>query len=274
MTFGGSFVQADVWLQNQTLVPTANFGVLSTDPAAAMFTAANFPGASATDFTNAQNLYAILTGRLTSLVGDARINPAGDEYVPLGLSRAEGRMREFNFFAADSWRVGQSLTISGGVRYVLALPFYPTNNSYTTVTEQSLYGISGVGNLFKPGTLTGTRPSFVQYPKGQYAYNVDRNNFAPSLGFAWQIPGQSNALGRLILGSQEGDSVVRAGGAMAFQRPGMSDFTGTFGANQGIVQNLSAMRPRRSPCCCGTTRRCLVRPRWPIPSSRPRSTTA
>ena len=72
------------------------------------------------------------------------------------------------------------------MRYVLALPFYPMNNSYTTVTEAGLYGMSGVGNLFKPGTLTGTKPSFVQYPEGTYAYNTDRNNLAPSAGFAWQ----------------------------------------------------------------------------------------
>ena len=93
------------------------------------------PGASANDITQAKSLYAMLTGRVTSLAGDARITPAGDSYVPLGLSRAQGRMREFDFFAADSWRARPSLTISAGLRYVLALPFYPTNNSYTTVTE-------------------------------------------------------------------------------------------------------------------------------------------
>jgi hypothetical protein len=152
--------------------------------------------------------------------------------------RAEGRMREFDLYAADSWRVNPNVTVSAGLRYVLALPFYPTNNSYTTVSEADLYGVSGVGNLFKPGTLTGTKPSFVQYPQGTYAYNTDRNNLAPSAGIAWQLPEQSSGLGRLILGSQEGDSVIRAGAAMAFQRPGMSDFTGTFGANQGIQVTL------------------------------------
>ena len=74
-------------------------------PADGIFNATTLPGASAADITQAKNLYAMLTGRITSLAGDARINPAGDQYVPLGLSRAEGRMREFNFFVADSWRV-------------------------------------------------------------------------------------------------------------------------------------------------------------------------
>ena len=46
----------------------------------------------------------MLTGRITSITADARINEAGDTYVPLGKSRAAGRMREFDFFFADTWR--------------------------------------------------------------------------------------------------------------------------------------------------------------------------
>ena len=160
-------VQADVWLQNQTLVPTANFGLLATEPADAIFNATTLPGASAADITQAKNLYAMLTGRITQLAGDARINEAGDTYVPLGLSRAAGRMREFNFFVADSWHATNRLTISGGLRYVLALPFYPTNNSYTNVTEAQLYGISGDGNIFKPGTITGSKAVFNQYRRAR-----------------------------------------------------------------------------------------------------------
>jgi Carboxypeptidase regulatory-like domain len=239
ISFGGSFVETNVWLQNQTLVPTANFGLLTTEAADGIFNTNTLPGASAADVAQAKNLYAILTGRITSLTGDARITPDGDKYVPLGLSRAEGRTREFNFFIADSWRMRPSITISAGLRYVMQNPFYPTNESYTTVTEEGLYGKSGVDNLFMPGTLTGSRSGFVQYPKGTYAYNADRNNFAPSLGFAWQLPPSESAIGRLVMGAAEGDSVIRAGAAMAFQRPGMSDFTGVFGANQGILSSLT-----------------------------------
>src|SRR5262245_28378761 len=239
VTFGGTMVQADVWLQNQTQVPTVRFGLIPTEAATSMFTMGNFPGASNTDLQFAQSLYAMLTGRISQISADARINGEGTEYVPLGQSKAQGRMREFDFFAADSWRARPNLTISGGLRYVLQLPFYPTNNSYTTVTPESLYGISGVGNLFKPGTLTGTKPVYVQYPAGTYAYNTDRNNLAPSAGAAWQLPGFDHALGHIIFGGEEGDSVIRGGWAMAFQRPGMSDFTGVFGANQGIQVNLN-----------------------------------
>jgi hypothetical protein len=255
MQFGAVMVQADVWLANQTLVPTAEFDIISGEPADAIFNATTLPGASAADITQAKRLYAMLTGRLNRLTGDARINAAGDAYNLLGQSRAEGRMREFNLFVADSWRASPSLTISAGLRYVLANPFYPTNDSYTTLTVASLYGVSGEGNVLKPGTLTGAKPQFIRYPKGEYAYNPDRNNLAPSAGLAWQVPPSSGFM-KWLRGSEEGDVVVRGGWAMAFQRPGMSDFTGVFGDNQGIQaalqtdQNNTATLPillRNSP---------------------------
>ena len=242
VNFGGSLVQADVWLENQTLVPTVRFGLLSSEPADAIFNATTLNGASTADIAQAKNLYALLTGRINSIQANARINEAGDTYVPLGKSRAAGRLREFDFFAADTWRVSSAVTVSAGLRYVLVNPFYPTNNSYTNISEAGLYGISGDGNIFKPGTLTGSKPLLTQYEAGTYAYNPDRNNLAPSVGFAWQPPSQDHGIGHLIFGSQEGDSVIRGGFGMAFQRPGMSDFTGVFGGatgNQGISVNLN-----------------------------------
>ena len=68
-------------------------------------TPTTLPGASAADITQAKNLYAMLTGRITSLDRRRAHQRRRRQYVPLGLSRAEGRMREFNFFVADSWRV-------------------------------------------------------------------------------------------------------------------------------------------------------------------------
>ncbi len=87
--------------------------------------------------------------------------------------------------------------------------------------------------------MTGTKPNFIQYP----AWHITRTTPTETTsGRAWAWPGrppaQSSGLGRLLLGSQDGDSVIRGGFAMAYQRPGMFDFTGTFGANQGIAVNL------------------------------------
>ena len=61
----------------------------------------------------------------------------------------------------------------------------PGNNNYSTATVEDILGVSGVGNLFKPGVLTGRPPQFVRCTKAP-AYQDRLNNFAPSLGFAWR----------------------------------------------------------------------------------------
>ena len=56
-------------------------------------------------------------------------------------------------------------------------------------TWQMVYGLTGAGsgnygqgNLYKPGTLTGTVPLVVPYENNRPAYNTDWNNIAPSVG--------------------------------------------------------------------------------------------
>src|SRR4029453_16690555 len=84
-TFGGSFLQVTHTQNGDDVVPTVGLGLNTTnDPAAAMFTTANFPGASTTLLGEARSLYAILTGRVTQIAGTARLNNAGTEYVYLG----------------------------------------------------------------------------------------------------------------------------------------------------------------------------------------------
>jgi hypothetical protein len=235
LNFGVEFTQADVWLQNQSLVPRIDFGIANGDPAEALFTTANFPGASTAILNNARGLYAILTGRVQSITGNARLEEGTDQYKFLGSSMARGRMREIDFFAQDTWRAASNLTVNYGLRYVLQLPLYPNNNSYSTATVADIWGISGEGNLFKPGVVNGKRPEFSQYKKGQHAYKTDWNNFAPSLGVTWR-PNVDRGILRALLGEEP---VLRAGFSMAYSRNGMSDFTDVFGQNPGIQIDAS-----------------------------------
>ena len=85
-----TFTQGDLWLDNQTVVPTISFGLLTGDPAIQLFNATNFPDASTTDINNARGLYSLLTGHVNSVVGDARLTPSGDKYVLLGTRQGAG----------------------------------------------------------------------------------------------------------------------------------------------------------------------------------------
>ncbi|MFN8002639.1 MAG: hypothetical protein U0X75_16660 [Acidobacteriota bacterium] len=90
MSFGGSFTNINFWSWSQQQVPTITLGTDATDPANGLFTTANFPGASATDLTNARNLYAVLTGRVTQVGANAILNEKTLEYTYNGANVQRG----------------------------------------------------------------------------------------------------------------------------------------------------------------------------------------
>jgi len=236
MSFGTSWTYGHVWLKNQQMVPELRFGIATGDPAAAMFTTANFPNASNTQLTNARALYAVLTGRVASIRGTVRFNPDTNQYQYLGQGLQQGHMTTWGFFAQDNWRVRSDLTINAGLRYELQTPFRAENDSYSTASLADLCGVSGTGpdgacNLFKPGTLTGRAPTLVNYTKGTPAFNTDFNNLAPSLGMTWR-PSFSNGPMRRLMG-EEGDTVFFASYAMSYERLDLSSYTGPLGTNPG-----------------------------------------
>jgi hypothetical protein len=246
MNFGASVVQSNVWVRRQQHAPTVGMGVVAGDPADALFVTANFPGASSTDLTNAKNLYGVLTGRASSIGREARIAQDGSTYVMLGTSLQEGRHYETDFFVNDSWRVRSNLTINAGLRYALQMPFFALNDSYSTADMNAVMGITGTGsdfvvgsagrstgNLFKPGVLEGSPPVLTLLTANTSSFNTDKNNLAPSLGVAWTVGSDKRFLQKIL--GKPGDSVIRAGWSMAFQRPGTGDFTVVYGNNPGLA---------------------------------------
>jgi hypothetical protein len=245
VSMGGSWTQYTLFERNSNLLPRISFDVVSGDPALDLFTTANFPGASSTNLTAARRLYALLTGRVSSIDGDLRLNEQTGQYDYMGTGIQRARMREGGFFLQDAWRLRPDLTINAGLRYELQYPFYPMNSSYSTATLADLCGVSGVGsngtcNLFQPGLEPGKHPQFINFGKGTRAYNTDYNNLAPSIGAAWTPRRAQGVLGRLM--GREGDFVVRAGYTRAFSRNGMSDFASVFNANPGVVLSSTADR--------------------------------
>jgi hypothetical protein len=248
---GFNYTVADVWLLTETRAGALDFGLATGHPALSIFSSsANFPGASSNQRNAARDLYAVLTGQVSSIGGTARLDQNTGRYVYNGPSRQEGRLPELDLFIQDNWKMRPNLSLNVGLRYAMQFPFYAKFGTYSTATPEDIFGISGYRpecdlsnatldtcNLFKPGVMPGTVTTYKNFEKGRDAYNTDWNNIAPSVGVNW-TPSADSGFIQKILG-QPGDTSLSFGWARAFERHGMSDFTGVFGGNPGLTVNAN-----------------------------------
>ncbi len=232
VNMGGTFSQINEFTESWStqVIPKISFGVQSNDPILSLFTASNFPGAAASDLANAENLYALLTGRVSSITRSVVLSDQSHTYGPNGTV---GRYRQvvYGMFIQDSWKLNPRLTLTYGFRLENQNPFLSLNDTYTRPGYAGLYGVSGVGNLFKPGTLSGTTPTLTLVTPSTTGYNPTHFP-SPTAGVAYSLPKYSGVLGK-VLGA---NSVVRAGFAIATAR---EQFTIPWSSNQGVSINTS-----------------------------------
>jgi hypothetical protein len=230
VSFGGNFTRITYWNQSVTPVPSAVFTTSQTlDPAG--FNAFSPIGAGATTQGGAAQLYYLLAGRLTAVNSNARLNEDTLKYSYLGDLESRAQQKEYGIYGQDSWRLKPNFTINAGLRWEVQLPFEGLNDTFATVSYDALFGESGAGNLFKPGTLTGGASNYVLFGKGYKAYKADYGNFAPTVGFAWSPNFENSFLKKL--GGNSGQTVIRAGYSVAYNREGMGVFTAVTGGNPG-----------------------------------------
>lgn len=218
---------------SNSIIPGIAFGVSSLDPAfngaTNMFVPANYPGISATDQTAASNLYAILTGRISSITKGVSLDDSGKYGFNPAVDR--NRIRDYGMFFQDVWKVRPGITLTLGLRYEKQLPYENLTSTYSVVGYAGLWGTSGISNIFKPGATGGVSPQFTKINKSA-GYAIP-GRFLPSVGVAWQMPGHDGLL-KIITGSRKGQSVFRVGMGINTVREGFNVFTSILGANQGL----------------------------------------
>jgi hypothetical protein len=190
-----------------------SLGLAAGDPALNAFTNTGsnptLPQASSANLAEAQQLYAVLTGRLSTVTGESpydlktgTYNTPGQtgEYPLDELSMAVG------LFVEDSWKVRQSLTINYGLRWDLTGAQHDLTGAYHSASTADIYGPSGVGNLFHPGSLQGNMNPVIAAETNPYdPWKVTPQ---PAFGFAWN-PKVTDGAWKAILG---GDGTVLRGG--------------------------------------------------------------
>jgi hypothetical protein len=237
LNFGGNYNIIKTFSNSvQNVVGNVNFGIADGDPAEDLFTAANFPGASSADLATAAQLYATLTGRVTAIDRTAFLNDG--RYTLFGSQILKFRQPQFAFYGQDSWRFRPNVTLNFGVRWEPQQPVVSENENFAKVTFADLFGESGEGNLFSPGTLTGRTSQLTPLGIGEKLYDTDWNNFAPSASIAWSPNFQGRLLHRFF--GDPGQSVIRAGYSVAFVREGLGNVTQIVSANPGGTLTLTS----------------------------------
>ena len=104
------------------------------------------------------SLYAALTGRIQR-IDSAQPNHFDEKsgtYIP-GIQGRWGNKQMFGgVYFQDSWRVKPGLTVNYGLRWDFYGDMYHYPLTYSGPSVEDLWGPSGVENMFKPGTLTGS----------------------------------------------------------------------------------------------------------------------
>jgi hypothetical protein len=253
LTFGGSFTQINYWQNTISTdqIPTITMGLATGDPVntgtTGIFTAANFPGATPTQRTEAGDLYAILTGRVDAINRTVSLNPATKQYGNQG-GVDNTRQRYMGMYLQDSWRVARNLTLSYGVRWDVTFPFEDLAGTYTTSGYAGAWGPSGIGHLFEPGATGGSPTVFNLVKPGQTGYKINDHLFVPSLGLAWSLPESPGPLHWLT--GHSGQSVFRASYSISTVQDGMEVTRDVWGNNPGRTASL-AVSPTSTPAVFG-----------------------
>jgi hypothetical protein len=202
LSFGFSFYREQDHYWNGPELTNVTLGLVTGDPALEALTNSGsynpLPFATTSQQGEARNLYALLTGRISNIQGSFPYDPQKGDYLqqrarafPLNeVAKAGG------LFIQDGWRARPNLTINAGFRWDFTAASVDLNGAYHNADLASIYGPSGVGNLFKPGTLTGNmNPTIEERPS---PYNSWYTTPQPSLGIAWSPRFQEGFLRKLI----------------------------------------------------------------------------
>src|SRR5262249_28758561 len=150
-------------------------------------------------------------GRIQRIGGQYPYGPQDGNYI-------QQRARSFALnevakawgtFVQDSWRLRPTMTVNAGLRWDFTAAAHDVQSAYHNADLSSLWGPSGIGNLFKPGVLTGNPTPTLAERSTPYQnwYKTPQ----PSLGIAWAPRFQEGILQKLFGGDS---TVIRASGSV------------------------------------------------------------
>ncbi|MBI2150768.1 MAG: TonB-dependent receptor, partial [Acidobacteria bacterium] len=182
-----------------TSVPSSTLGV-GNIPVPGV-TTANFRGLNSNDIGTVQNLLASLSGSIASLSHQYFMNSPtqttfSDYRETLSFAR-NFHQNDWAAFFKDNWKVTSNLTLNLGLRVdKYGVPYDSSGLGVRPKGGQAgLFGSSGAdfSAMWNPNASGGS-PTVLEFAgksspnPDTLIYGNDSNNFAPSIGFSWNLP--------------------------------------------------------------------------------------
>ncbi|MCS6951914.1 MAG: TonB-dependent receptor [Bryobacterales bacterium] len=174
------------------ITPTYTIGIGTGNPG---LTAAQLPGISSTDLSNANLLLASLAGYITSYSQTFNVKDRTSGFVSGATNLRHFSLDNYAWYFQDNWKLRPRLTLTLGVRY----------EYYTRVDERDALGLLPVVQGGSPiaTLLSNSTLDFAGSAVRRPWYNRDWNNFGPNIGLAWDVFGN-------------GRTALRAGYALGY----------------------------------------------------------
>ena len=175
------------------IVPIYNIGLPASNNTG--FTSTELTGISTGDLATANNLYALMGGLVNDYSQTFNITSRTSGYVSGATNLRHFTYGTYAGYFQDNWKILRNVTLNLGLRY----------DYYARVTETDSLTLlpQVVNNNFITTLMSNATLNFAGNSVGRPYYNKDLNNFAPNVGFAWDVFGK-------------GKTVLRGGYSVAY----------------------------------------------------------
>lgn len=144
------------------------------------------PGLTPQQSNTASFLYAALFGSVSSVTQRFNVRDRSSGFLPGEPVRRSYRTAVHSLYVQDAWRVDPRLTLNLGLRYELWKP----------ADEADGLAILPRGADSNPleALLTNSTLDFASRSAGRPFHELDKDNLAPHLGFAWDVLGTAQTV--------------------------------------------------------------------------------
>lgn len=209
---------------------TLGFGPSNTN---GLTTIPGLPDASTNDVFTANNLLATLAGIISGYSQTYNVTSRTSGFVPSAPNVRNYQYDTYSGYVSDKWKVRPRVTLTAGLRYDYYTPFNEANSLYLTPEITNGNYISTI--------LSNATLNFGGDSVGRPYYNPSKKNFAPSVGFAWDVfgDGKTAVRGGYSLSYYNDDAIITASNNV-----GTNQGLQTTVTNPDVINQLSTNPPK------------------------------